>query len=93
METVGKIQYWPKEHFSGRSECFAIDDELEKSFIEEMLKYMDHLAHRAELRKPDELKYKLAHSRVKKEKLSPLADAIELHLATLQMIESVWPSK
>ena len=75
LEALQENQYWPKQEFSGRSECF-VGDELEETIIE----FMDCDSEERNKNAPSVLKYKLAESQVKQK----YSDPIEKHRAILE---------
>lgn len=74
LEALKGNQYWPKQQFSGRSECF-IGDKIEHIVIE----YMDRDSEERNNKAPSCVKYKLASTRVKRQ----YSDPIEKHKAVL----------
>lgn len=75
LEALQENQYWPKQEFSGRSECF-VGDEVEETIIE----FMDCDSEERNKNASSALKYKLAESQLKQK----YSDPIENHRVILK---------
>lgn len=75
LKTLQKYRYWPKQDFSGRSECF-VGNNLKETIIE----FMNCDSYKSNKDAPSALKYKLAESQVKQQYSNP----IEKHRAILK---------
>ena len=81
LKALQKNRYWPKQQFSGRSECF-VGDEIEENIIE----FMDRDSGKKNKNAPSALKYKLAESQVKRK----YSDPIDKHRAVLEKCNQLW---
>ncbi|TQC96391.1 hypothetical protein FK216_11935 [Moraxellaceae bacterium AER2_44_116] len=85
LDIIKKYQYWPKEDFSGKSECVSCDASDVDEFKKNIIKHMDADSSEREKNAPNQLLYNMANNKTSIRE----QDKIKRHLLVLDECKKI----